>query len=140
MKKYFFHRDTFRVIIFIFLVIFLLNFITFNISPFNPINKFFKELDFTDIVYSKIRNNDNIIDANIVLINIGNASRDTIALAIDRAGKSKAKVIGVDILFGSRKDSVKDSILKTIIARYNNLIFGSKLSGKAKDDKDLEVV
>ena len=66
------------------------------------------------------------LDSNIVVINIGNADREGIALMIDKVASFKPKVMGLDVTFNGARDPIKDSILRETIRRNKNLVLAAK--------------
>lgn len=100
----------------------LLSFVFFNVSIFNQFTQAFKDFTFTDMFYSKFSDQSKIYKGPLVLINVENRSREEIAFLLQRLEEGKPKVIGVDIIFPDKKDSVTDGILKQTLAGYNNIV------------------
>jgi CHASE2 domain-containing sensor protein len=129
MRKYFFSRDTFYATVFTFLVTGLLGFSIINTSVFNPFVKAFKDFDFLNIYYSKIRNNQGTLDTNIVVVNIGHLKRDSIGLLLEKIDKQKPGVVGFDVFFKERKDIKSDSILRNALLKTSNLVVACEIGG-----------
>ncbi len=121
-------RDTFLSTIFVFIVTALLGLVVINIHVFDPFKKAFLDFEFTDIYYSKIRNERSTVDTGIVVINIGNLQRDSIALLLNRVNTQNPKVVGLDAFFMSRKDSISDSLLKSALSGTKNLVLAGILT------------
>lgn len=122
MRKYLFGKDIFFATVFTFLVIGLLGLSVINTSVFNPFVKAFKDFDFLNIYYSKIRNNQGTLDTNIVVVNIGHLKRDSLGLMIDKINKQDPKVIGFDVFLKQNKDKIGDSILRNALMNSKNLV------------------
>ncbi len=108
--------------LFVFAGIGLLSFVVFNVSLLNQFTQAFKDFTLTDIYYSKIINQSRMYDGPLVLINVENKDREKIAFLLQRIEEGKPKVIGMDIIFPDKKDSVGDETLKQTFARYNNIV------------------
>ncbi|MFC2107096.1 CHASE2 domain-containing protein [Bacteroidota bacterium] len=124
--KNFFHKDIIFSTLFIFLVMYLLKLLVFNIDFLNPIANALKDFEFNDIYYSRLQErNPAVIDTNIIIVNIGYDSRKEIAEKIDILSKFKPAVIGLDVTFESLKEAATDSILSLTISRTKNLILAT---------------
>src|SRR5688572_14938536 len=111
--KYLYERDTIFATIWVFLFIVILGSIPLNLSVLNPVKLGLKDFDFNDISYSKLdKTNQHLLDSNIVIINIGQADREGIALMIEKTASMHPKVMGLDVMFDTAKDPVKDSMLQ----------------------------
>ncbi|AFU68184.1 CHASE2 superfamily protein [Psychroflexus torquis ATCC 700755] len=99
----------------------ILYFILINATVLNPFTKAFKDFSFTDVYYSKLFHEPKGVN-DIIIINIKQSDRLTIALAIDKVSKQKPKAIGLDILFKEKKNSYIDSILKRTLQKNRNII------------------
>lgn len=114
-------RDTLLCTILTYIVsgLFLLLFI--NLSVLDPFYKAFKDFSFTDIYYSKKFYKDSRV-SDIILVNVQQQDRYTIAQTIDKVALQNPKVIGLDMVFKDRKQHFIDSILKTTLAKHNNIV------------------
>jgi CHASE2 domain-containing sensor protein len=122
MRKYLLGKDTFFATVFTFLVIGLLGLSIINTSVFNPFVKAFKDFDFLNIYYSKIRNNQGTLDTNIVVVNIGHLKRDSLGLMIKKINEQNPRVIGFDVFLKERKDNYSDSVLRAALEQTKNLV------------------
>lgn len=99
--------------------LFLLIFV--NISILDPFNKAFKDFSFTDIYYSKSLYNE-AVNKDVILVNVQHHDRLTIANAIEKVERQNPKVIGLDVVFKDRKNTYLDSVLKSTLGRYDNIV------------------
>ena len=127
MKKTLLQRDTFFATIFVLLVTAMLEVIVVNIHVFDPFRKAFRDFEYTDIYYSRIRQQKNV-DTGIVVVNIGKLERDSIALMLEKIIRSNPAVIGIDASFIGRKDFRGDSLLKNALNASQNIITTGELS------------
>jgi CHASE2 domain-containing sensor protein len=131
--RYLFKRDTILATFSVFIVIGLLGLLPLNTGILNPFKTALKDLDFNDISYSVLNKNKNTpMDNRIVILNIGDADREGLALMIEKLRMAKPKVIGLDVLFGGPKDAHKDSALRHMIGSTPNLVIVSQLDWKNK--------
>ncbi len=122
--KKIFSWDNFLATGFLFFFLYLLSNITIQSEIFNPVSDMFGDFEITDLVSSKIEE-DTPEDTNIVMINIGNLSREEIAAEIDIINKYDPKIIGMDVFFRKPKD-MDDTLMKAM-SRVKNLVLVSKL-------------
>ncbi|RLD38191.1 MAG: hypothetical protein DRI83_02855 [Bacteroidetes bacterium] len=121
--KNFFHKDVLFSTLFVFFVMYLLRLFIFNIEFLSPIANTFKDFQFSDIYYSKLKEkHPSKLDTNIVLVNIAYNSREEIARQIHVINQHKPAVIGLDVTFEKLKDSLTDSILAAEIADAGNVV------------------
>lgn len=92
-----------------------------NVSILDPFYKAFKDFSFTDVYYSKSFYEKDL-EHSIILVNIKHHDRLSIAQAIEKIELNQPKVIGLDIIFKDQKQPYLDSILKTTLLGYNNLV------------------
>lgn len=128
LTKYLYERDTLFATAWVFIFIVVLGSIPLNLGIMNPIKLGLKDFDFNDMYYSKVgKAQKTDIDTNhIVIVNIGNADREGIAMLIEKTAMMKPKVIGLDVLFASPMDPYQDSILENTIRNTKNLILAVK--------------
>ena len=134
VTKYLYERDTLFATLWVFIFIIVLGSIPLNLGVMNPIKLGLKDYDFNDHYYSnqgKVQHSE--IDKNIVVINIGHANREEIALFIDKVASYKPKVMGLDALFDGPKDPHQDSVLSETIHRNKNLVLAVKYQTNDKD-------
>jgi hypothetical protein len=129
MKKYVFSKDTLLATIFTFIVIGLLGLLVINISAFNPFVKAFKDFDFMNIYYSKIRTHQGTLDTNIVVVNVGHLKRDSIGLMLQKINEQSPKIIGFDIFIAEQKEKKSDSVLKQALKQTSCLVVASDING-----------
>lgn len=102
----------------------------------DPISETFADFEITDLVFSKLRGNQEI-DTNIVIVSIGTLPRAGIAEQIRLIQLYQPKVVGIDAFFWKRKDSLVDEELLQSLRDYNNVVIVSKLDSlDASSDKD----
>ena len=64
-------RPDFMVVtLLLFITVFLVGLVSFNMSFFNPIEKALTDFNFSDLLYSKLSSKQVLLDTNIVLVNI----------------------------------------------------------------------
>ncbi|HEV7779620.1 MAG TPA: CHASE2 domain-containing protein [Chitinophagaceae bacterium] len=125
--KYLYERDTIFATIWVFVFIIVLGLIPLNLGVLNPIKLGLKDFDFNDIYYSKVGNQqDKGIDSTIVVVNIGYADREGIAMIIEKTAALKPKVMGLDALLDGPRDPRQDSILAETIRKNRNLVLAVK--------------
>lgn len=126
--KYLYERDTIFATIWVFIFIVVLGSLPINLGFLNPIKLGLKDFDFNDIAYSKLGKADHTPpDKKVVIVNIGQADREGLAMMIDKAGTMKPKVMALDVLFFGEKDPVQDSLLNEVFKRNKNLIAAHQL-------------
>lgn len=134
VTKYLMERDTLIATVWVFIFIVVLGSIPLNLGIVNPIKLGLKDFDFNDLSYSKLGKADHTnIDKRIVIVNIGYATREELALMIDKVGSMKPKVMGLDALFYEARDPHQDSMLMASFAKNKNLIAARKLVLSGKD-------
>lgn len=113
--------------IFVFLILIFLP-IFFNLDFLDPIQNTVEDFYVTDIVFSKIRNYDDVPkDTNIVIVNISNLNRKGIAKQIEIINQYEPLVIGLDSFFRSKKGDDQDIPLMEAFANTDKLILVSDL-------------
>ncbi|POY36628.1 hypothetical protein C3K47_09650 [Solitalea longa] len=128
MFKYLFKKDTIFATLSVFLVMGLLSFIPLNTHVLDPLKLALQDFDYNDMAYSRLgKNNDIPIDTSIVVVNIEDADRLAIANMIKKVSACSPKVIGVDVLFNEKKDSVADSMLRTAFAADPKIVMAYNL-------------
>lgn len=127
LTKYLLERDTIFATIWVFIFIVVLGSIPLNLGILNPVKLGLKDFDFNDLSYSKLGKAQNTkIDPNIVVINIGQADREGIAMLIEKTAQLQPKVIGLDVTFSGPRDPHKDSLLRETIRRHPHLVLAVK--------------
>lgn len=117
-------RDAFFCATFIYLVLQALQLVPLNARWFQPASSAFKDFDWSDIYFSKIKNlnSGSAQNENIIVINIGNANREEIANTLIKLNTALPKVLGLDILFHGSKDSYTDALLDSAIQLFGKRI------------------
>lgn len=127
LTKYLIERDTLFATLWVFIFIIILGKIPLHLGALNPVKLSLKDFDFNDLYYSKVGNKQNdSVEKNITIINIGNADRQGIAMYLQKAASMGPKVIGLDVLFDGPRDSVKDDALRQVIRQTPNLVLAVK--------------
>lgn len=121
-----FWLDTIGGTIFIFFLIgFVVNLLG-RLDFLDPVGDALDDMELTDIVFSRVREHPGA-DTNIVIINVGNLSREGIAAQIDIINSYEPKVIGLDFFLRSSKTSYGDSLLALSLSKVENLVMVSRL-------------
>lgn len=92
-----------------------------NLKAFNTFQSLNTKFEYTDIYYSKIYEA-NSLSGNIALINIGKDKRKGIARLLNELSTVKTKVIGLDLSFIGKKDSLSDQLLSSAIVNCKNIV------------------
>lgn len=114
--------DSFLATLLVFVVLYLFSIFPYDIKFLNPIKLVLKDFKYTDIYYSKIAEKDKPVEQEIVLVNIGNLPRIGIAELLSSLQTADPAVIGVDIMFYTRKDPLGDSLLKEELNKENVVV------------------
>ncbi len=109
MKKI--YKEAFLATLMVFAIMWIF-FLTISISfkPFNYVAKTLKNIQLTDIYFSNLSNDKAVED--IVLVNIENLDREGIAMLTEKINNTRPKVIGLDIFFENRVDTIGDPLLE----------------------------
>lgn len=67
-------------------------------------------------------------DTSIVIVNVGYLNRIQIAKQLERIQKEAPKVIGIDLLFSESGNLEDDSLLTSVIAKYNNCVLVNQMA------------
>jgi len=67
-------------------------------------------------------------DTSIVIVNAGFLSRRQIAKQLERIEKENPKAIGIDLLFSETENQKDDSLLTSVITRYDNCVLVNQMS------------
>jgi CHASE2 domain-containing sensor protein len=111
--RYLFRRDTVFATIGVFLVISVLYFNPLNAYFFNPVEFSLADFSFNDLAFSRVHENFQK-DDRIIIINIDTAGRKTIADLLLKVNADSPKAIGLDVLFGPRKDAADGYLKRTM--------------------------
>jgi len=97
--------------------------IIFSVDMFDPIQNTLEEMSITDIVYSQLRDYEDVeIDSNIVIINNSHLKRHQIAQIFEIINEQNPKVVGVDIMFRRPKGDQYDLPLSEAIQKMDNFV------------------
>src|ERR1035437_2029137 len=133
MKKIFSAKEII-ICFMIFILMFGLSFIPVNCGFLSPVATALGDFDFYDIVYSKLLEEQNV-DTNIVLVNIGNLSRKELSDEVNVINKFSPGVIGIDAFFETEKDQTSDSLLSLAFSNCRNLVMVDKLDNFNEETK-----
>lgn len=112
-----------------------LYFIPQNFDFLNPVGQALQDLDLTDMVFSKFRDEQKFsVDTSIVIVNIGNENRDGIARIVRNINRYSPKVVGVDAFFRMPRDEYGDSVLAEAFQSTQNLVLVSKVAFRSSDE------
>lgn len=121
-----FWLDTLGGTVFIFFIIgFMLNLFD-RLDFLDPIGDALDDMELTDIVFSRIREHPGA-DTNIVVVNVGNLSRDGIAEQINILNSYNPKVIALDFFLRQPKNAYGDSVLAEALSHVENLVMVGRL-------------
>lgn len=113
-------------------ILFLMFEISVEIEFLNPVTATFNDLNFNDIISSKLKPFElNPLDSNIVILNLPK-TRDEIISQINTLQKYKPKVIALDMIIKSN-DWNKDTLFLEKLIKHNNLIIGFSLNELIKE-------
>lgn len=99
-----------------------------RINILDSITTSISDIDITDIYFSSgFSYKDKNVDKDIVLINFGVLDRSGIAQLINNINKHNPKVIGMDTFFSTRKDSIRDYMLRDAFQNTNNLVLAVQI-------------
>lgn len=114
-KKTLLIRDGLLSTILSLLVCYLLSLVFINVSFFNPLSKALEDFSFLDVYYSEKLNENQGLDPNIILINIEDENRMSMALALDALLEEKPKVVGFDVLLKTFEKTPADTLLANVL-------------------------
>ncbi|MBC7849944.1 MAG: CHASE2 domain-containing protein [Chitinophagaceae bacterium] len=120
--KYLFKKDTVFATIAVFIVMGLFSLIPLNTHVLDPIRIALTDISYNDLSFDRSEKNTGQVDSNIVIINVGNSDRASIANLLVTLKGHHPKVVGIDLLFLDPKDPSVDSLLKASIADLPNTV------------------
>ncbi|MCP4521199.1 MAG: CHASE2 domain-containing protein [Cytophagales bacterium] len=141
-KKHLFHIDNIISMVVLFLFFKLLG--SIQLSVLDPIGDALGDVELTDIVFSQFNKNgeyhaiqegEPTLDTNVVIVNIGNESRGSIAIMLSKINQCEPSAVGIDCFFDksyraqTRQDSMVDNFLAMSFQNTKNLVL---VSGGAK--------
>ncbi len=107
----------------------LLGVVAVNLSFLDPVSKALGDFNFSDLLYSELRTDDNLIDTSIVMVNIGHLSREEIARQMKIVKQQHPAVIGFDGFFMHPRDPETDSALREAILHLPETVMACFLTG-----------
>ncbi|MFN0033520.1 MAG: CHASE2 domain-containing protein [Saprospiraceae bacterium] len=122
----------------LFVLIWFLDTIRINLHFLNPFNETLRDYEITDIVYSRLRDDNGSLDNRIVLVNTGDPNRDTLRMMIDRIVGAGAKVVAADVLLKKRMEPHTDSLLQASLRQIENIVIGVQLDGYNEETEIFE--
>ncbi|MBL0154123.1 MAG: CHASE2 domain-containing protein [Chitinophagaceae bacterium] len=127
ITKYLLERDTMFATAWVFIFILMVGLIPLNTHFFDPIKLALEDFDFNDIAYSKLgKGEDTKFDNRVVIVNIGHADREGMAMMIEAGAAQNPKVMGLDAFFETEKDPHQDSVLREVFEKNKNLVVISR--------------
>lgn len=128
MFKYLFKRDTIVATACVFLIMGLFALIPLNTHIFDPIKMALSDMSFNDLAFATVeKHKDNPIDSKIVVVDIGQADRNTIAATIEKINGYAPKAVAVDITFDGPRNDSADSRLRNAFNETKNLVLAEKI-------------
>jgi CHASE2 domain-containing sensor protein len=127
-RDYVFNSQNFFSTLSIFGLIAIIVFSPGNIEIFDPIQRALTDFSFTDIVYSQWRNDDAVVEDNIILVNLGR-NRAEVAHQIKVLSAMQPKVIGVDAVFSTEKEPDVDLALIDALSTSVPIVLASRIDG-----------
>jgi hypothetical protein len=126
--KYLIKLDTLFATLFIFFSIAFIGFLGsfVHLDFLDPVGQALKDLETTDVVFSQMQG-DQAFEDEVVLVNIGEVNRATIAKQIEILNKYEPSVIGLDIRFIKDKTPDQDFPLMMAFAKTKNLVLGGRM-------------
>lgn len=112
-----------------------------NLDFLNPFINLAQDLDVTDVVFSKIRNDGRYgVDSNIVIVNIGILNRRGIAEEINIINQYSPEIIAIDAMFRKPKTKNLDISLHNAFLNTKNLVLSSKLNFDYNKNKFTSII
>ena len=138
VTKYLYKRDTIFATLWVFVFIAVLGLVPINFKFLNPLKLALKDFDFNDLAYAKLKAADRSkLDSNIVIINIGMADREGLAMLLEKTASHGPRAIGLDVWMEESREPEKDSLLAQTIRKTPGLIIASRYKpGKGKTESE----
>ncbi len=116
-------KEAFFAMLFSFLVLGVVSLISLNLSFFKPFKNAFKDFSYLDLYYAeKLDDTAGDINQSIVLVNVNRLERSEIAKLINKLKAQKPSVIGIDVIFKQKKDSMGDQALAQSLQGSNMVV------------------
>ncbi|MBW3546310.1 MAG: CHASE2 domain-containing protein, partial [Bacteroidetes bacterium] len=107
---------------------------------FDPIGQAFEDMEFTDIVFSQLRD-DPVADERVILVNLSDLQRGEIGMMLKIISQYNPAVVGIDSFFYFPKDdTLGDQMLMEGLASIENLVLASKLIPHESDPSKDSIV
>ena len=119
------HSIIITILIFLFIWVFQL--LSLNMHYLDPFNNGIKDYEITDIVYTYLSRQPQVIENQIILVNSGQPDRQKIAALVNKLKAAQAKVIGLDFFFEKTTDSPTDTLLHQSIKDAGNVVLACEL-------------
>jgi len=125
--------------VFVYFTIGIFAFNPLNLHVFDSLGAVFKDIEFTDILFSDKNTDKNDfqvkISSDIVLVNAADRGRAEIAILLDKINEEKPAVVGVDFIFEGPKSNFDDSLLKAALARTSKLVLATRFKDNDEQNK-----
>jgi CHASE2 domain-containing sensor protein len=108
-----------------------------NIEIFDPIQQALADFSFTDIVFSQWRQEEAVVDENIILVNAGR-NRAEVAHQVKAIAAMEPKVIGVNLIFNTEKEPEVDLALLDAFNSAKAIVLPAEISTPLKDTLKLK--
>lgn len=106
----------------------LMKLFTLQVHFFDPFSSRLQDYEVTDILFSRLRDTAKVeMEPRIVMVHVPNPQRAEVAALINRISARNPRVIGVDILFPGRKDSVGDAALAQSLKASDRIVLAANL-------------
>ncbi len=112
-------RDGFFSTVLSLLVCYLLSLLFFNTSFFDPLSKALEDFSFLDVYYAERLDQNQTLDAHIVLINVEHESRNELALVLQKVLEEKPKIVGFDVILKEFERTAADTLLAQLLNKKN---------------------
>lgn len=125
---------------YVFVLIGLLSLVSLNLHFLNPFSHGIRDYEITDIVYSRMRDEQIKMEDRIVIVNTSLPDRLQLAQMLRRIAAAQPKVIGMDVFLSQRKEPYSDSLLQASIKQFDNLVLASKLENYREDIDQFQAI
>ena len=138
MSKRIFHIDHFLVSALSLIILWLLSFITFNLSILDPVADALDQFSITDVFFEIEHNEEKNVETSdlITIVDMTDLhKRGDIAAMMQEIGLNNPLCVGVDLIFeGEKDDSIGNQELREAIGNLGNIaIYSKKLTDYSGD-------
>ncbi|OAV43635.1 CHASE2 domain-containing protein [Lewinella sp. 4G2] len=125
-RSHYIHAAVITVIVLLFIS--LMKLFTLKVHYFDPFSSRLQDYEVTDILFSQLRDTARVkfVD-EIIMVHVPKPDRAQMADLIDKISDKGARVIGVDVLFPGRKDSLGDARLAQSLRGRDNIVLAANL-------------